>query len=872
MEDALEKRQGNVVNYLKSKPLLLVYGVLALIGAFGFYVRTRNLPLLIDATTGKYIPIALDPFVFLRYVKYLVANGSMMAVDTLRYYPLGFTGLEEFTIVTYVIAYFYKILSVFNSAVTIEYAHVIYPAVAFVIGLVVFYFLLTKIFNWKVGIVGSAFLTVLPAYLYRTMAGFSDKEAFAMILMFLGMLFFINYLHAKKDTHGFIYAGLAGFTLGTLYLVWGGAGFLQLTIGAFMVTLVLLRRVSKKSLLQYTLFFVLFALTFRFGYPARASWFVFVQTPYLALMLLAVVFGWLDYLLFKSKLLKVKRILPKIPEVFVSLGALIAVIFVGVSLYFGPSFFLEQAQEILRLLTAPQTSSRWTLTVAESHQPYFVDLLGNFGWWFLGIVYLGCIALFYETFKSFGKKAIYLTQAFAIFIIAFSMTRYSSGSQVFNGVTATSINVYIGSLIVFTLLCLYMLYTKYKEENFAIDLRKINLNYLFVLFFFFFTLMGARSAIRLLFTFAPATAIVGAFGIVYLGNYAYQNIKEKNLRQGAVLVVAALAIFLLYGFSQTVLEQASYTGASYNAQWQNAMNWVRNGTPDDAVFAHWWDYGYWVQSMGERATLSDGGNARGSINHYIGRYLLTGQSETEALQLLAANNATHVLMISDEIQKYGAFSSIGADENYDRYSYIPTFGLDMSQTHEGRNATNLVYTGGFVLDEDINFQGTLIPAGGGYVAGLAVPTVFAEDGITPLGFQQPTAAVIFNNQQFDIPMDCVFFAGQEFKFGPVEGVESMNSCAMIIPYYSQSQVTELGGMLYLSERVYPTVFTHLYLFQEDWDYFELVYTDYPSYPLMIYEGRIIGPLKIWEVSYPEDLEIPKEYYDGTPLSAEIRGV
>ena len=25
------------------------------------------------------------------------------------------------------------------------------------------------------------------------------------------------------------------------------------------------------------------------------------------------------------------------------------------------------------------------------------------------------------------------------------------------------------------------------------------------------------------------------------------------------------------------------------------MSWVRENTPEESIFVHWWDYGYWVQ-------------------------------------------------------------------------------------------------------------------------------------------------------------------------------------------------------------------------------------------------------------------------------------
>ena len=39
--------------------------------------------------------------------------------------------------------------------------------------------------------------------------------------------------------------------------------------------------------------------------------------------------------------------------------------------------------------------------------------------------------------------------------------------------------------------------------------------------------------------------------------------------------------------------------------WTDAMRWVKENTPKDAVIAAWWDYGYWISTLGERKTLVD---------------------------------------------------------------------------------------------------------------------------------------------------------------------------------------------------------------------------------------------------------------------------
>jgi len=35
------------------------------------------------------------------------------------------------------------------------------------------------------------------------------------------------------------------------------------------------------------------------------------------------------------------------------------------------------------------------------------------------------------------------------------------------------------------------------------------------------------------------------------------------------------------------------------------MNWLKNNTPEDAVIASWWDYGYWITTLSERTTIID---------------------------------------------------------------------------------------------------------------------------------------------------------------------------------------------------------------------------------------------------------------------------
>ena len=59
------------------------------------------------------------------------------------------------------------------------------------------------------------------------------------------------------------------------------------------------------------------------------------------------------------------------------------------------------------------------------------------------------------------------------------------------------------------------------------------------------------------------------------------------------------------------------------------------------------------------------------------------------------------------------------------------------------------------------------------------------------------------------------------------------------------------------------MFYNLFIFnQKNTDYdtsaFELAYDDSRNIPLAIYNGRQIGPLKIWRINYPENFTITEQ--------------
>ena len=120
---------------LKKPTLALLINIIA----FSFIFRLQNLEFLKDVTTGAYIPADPDAMAFLRYAQYVAEHGKIMAIDTLRYFPYGFTGAQEFSFLVHFIVYLYKFLSIFSSTFTLELVDIIYPAIPFAISMMFFF-------------------------------------------------------------------------------------------------------------------------------------------------------------------------------------------------------------------------------------------------------------------------------------------------------------------------------------------------------------------------------------------------------------------------------------------------------------------------------------------------------------------------------------------------------------------------------------------------------------------------------------------------------------------------------------------------------------------------------------------------------------
>ena len=300
----------------------------------------------------------------------------------------------------------------------------------------------------------------------------------------------------------------------------------------------------------------------------------------------------------------------------------------------GPNFLFDQISQLFITLTTPFGNDRWQLTVAEAHQPYLMDLINQVGWKFFWIYMIGSIIIFYKLMNRLNKKTqISATIIYTLFVLGFMFNRYSPNAKILNGDSFFSKYVaYFGTLfLLIIVLGSYYFYSYYKNKETFKKILKLNKKYLFILVWFFVMLVASRSAIRLYFIFSVIIVVFVAYSGIKLFDYSLKFKKDYQKIGTWILLfllfvspfsISSLAfgIFdkgIILDHSQKALNQAKFSGLGYDQQWQLAGKWVRENTDKNAVFSHWWDYGYWVQTNFERATVTDGGNAKSSLNYFM---------------------------------------------------------------------------------------------------------------------------------------------------------------------------------------------------------------------------------------------------------------
>lgn len=897
--DELEKRKQKVISFLKnSQTWVIAILIVALI--LGVYIRSIPMhahgatPGLWDITTNTWtLGPDLDPWLFTRYAKTIVEQGSLPHMDYFRNVPLGFDTTGETLLLPYMITWVYYFFHAFDATTNVEFAAVIFPVIMFGFTIISFFLFVREIFTRKsrksiikanmIALISTFFMIVTPSFLSRTIAGIPEKESAGFFFMFLAFYLFLKAWKSEKIKKACIFSFFAGFSTTCMALIWGGYMYIFIPIGGASLIAFIFNKVNKKEYIIYSIWVITSFLLMTF-FSHRFNLEGLMVSLSTGVAFLTFIIMSVHFLLWNSRLSKINNSLRKInlPKNIISIIVAFVLILILSVLFFGPSFITDKIKTIHQLVFKP-IQGRWNTTVAENRQPDFKEWSQSFGPFFKNIplffwlFFIGAVALFKKMFNKIRKTDAWILTFFYVFLLlGMIFSRYSS-SSIFNGENFISKLFYYASVLLFIGFSIKY-YLDYFKKGECEQFKNINYEYILVTALLLLTLFAARGAIRLVMVLAVIAPIFVGFLIVETA-VKFQKTKEETLKLvlgvcGIIILIASMFTFISY-YNTVKIQAYNFVPSHYTQQWQKAMQWVRDETPTDAVFSHWWDYGYWVQSIGNRATSVDGGNAITYWNYLMGRLVLTGDNQDDALEFLYNHNTTHFLIDSTDIGKYGAYSSIGSNENYDRYSWFGTFLIDESKTQETKNQTILFYNGGVALDEDLiineNGKEILLPAMKSGIGAIIIPLQTQNN---QNNFEQPYMIGVYNNNQYKINLRYLSINNEIIDFG--NGTEA---CAYVIPSLKTSNgavsQNPLGAIILISERQLRGLFSQIYLLNDPFDNFpnfkiahvqtnliiENMRSQGMDVPEIIYYQGIQGPIKIWEIEYTGKEEIKQEYID-----------
>lgn len=294
-----------------------------------------------------------------------------------------------------------------------------------------------------------------------------------------------------------------------------------------------------------------------------------------------------------------------------------------------------------------------------------------------------------------------------------------------------------------------------KEKNFKLHIP--NHMKVFALIFALFAAYVAGTFMRMNLFNAIGLIILGSIGLAVLLHYFLHksNLPIKLIFCGVMMVLFISPLVISQDTHRTWVEFAQisptiYNGAAAslpgtNTDWLHAMAWLKTNTPTDAVVLAWWDWGYYIQTLGERTSLADNSTLYNWQIEKIARTILSPTDDAWAIMTGSVQkDIPERFVVLPDQTSYDTFTGDAFNEDGETYFaevtgleadyivlYIASqrFAIENTSTGQVQDVYNLAGGG----DESKKFWFAAI-------AGLETGLFVLSDGISPTEhFQQSTA-------------------------------------------------------------------------------------------------------------------------------------
>ena len=456
---------------------------------------------------------------------------------------------------------------------------VLFPVFIGSLTAIVFYFLVKRVAGEAGGLFAALMIAVSPPLIERGNLGWFKSEPLGILLFGIASYLFLTILDSEMSSRQRAFRGIvAGFLLGYANTAWGGADYFTAIFGLFFLVLPFMDvDLSKLSITA-----LLFTVGDIFGsaiFP-RPGISVVTSAEGLAIIggtLFIIVANWLKGSVrpddFKKSLVKVL------------FGAGLAG---GVLITFGSVSSLS-TRYLSVIFPWVRSASPLVQSVAEQALPTGSDYFSSY----LLLLLLGI----------FGA------------IIAFRRRNPTTAFALVVGITLLYASDAFSRLLVYSSIA-FVLLGGIGFAELAFSLMKPNVSSLVKRK----PSYAAGSEMRAVYSVAFIALLAFPASIYWIPN------SVPCTTSGVILCDQSPA-----DYGTSISNGGTIFAHSELTDWTQALTWISQNTPKNAVIIAWWDYGYWINVMGNRTSVADNATLNDTRIAQIGQMFMSNVSEAAVL-------------------------------------------------------------------------------------------------------------------------------------------------------------------------------------------------------------------------------------------------
>jgi dolichyl-diphosphooligosaccharide--protein glycosyltransferase len=594
---------------------LLVIAVLAL--AFSSALIMRFYPI----KYGYYLN-EFDPYFDYRATKFIVDNGLnayWQWHDTMSWYPEGRDVPETSQAVLHITAaYLYQ---AFGRGMSLMDFTIAFPAIMGALTVIAVFALVRVLGGTSAGMFSALFWAFSPAIIQRGNLGWFKSEPLGLFFGILAIYLFISAIKHKQVKYAIAKAIAGGLILGLANGSWGGIQYFSIPISLFFIALPFFRR-DLTIPMYVAIAFTVLTLVTAAAFPRPGISFV-LGLPGLAMM------AGTAFLVIAHFVKKISRPMVQTRNVAFALIAFVAIgiAFIAAGPYVSPSFRYLNAINPFIGSVDPLVES-----VAEHFTPTVADYFTDFSVLLMFAGLGGWLA-----FRRRNDTAI-----FALLL----------------GITGVYVSATFARLLVFASIGIIVLagFGLYEVTR---------------------SIMAYREAAATPTTAPRLTAATREERRkMEFASKAHSTSGQVVKISYVIVMTMMLSIPLFYPSNSNWVSSADIPtaiangGTGYRLQtedWTEAMEWLSQNTESDAVIASWWDYGYWITTLGNRPSLADNATLNHTRIQSIARMFVS--DEESAMKIVQDLKADYLLVyVVGQVQFYGQTNANGTEAGGERLS------------------------------------------------------------------------------------------------------------------------------------------------------------------------------------------------------------